>query len=229
MLVRDLGLSPIHVVSFYCGPLLTVPTNLSSPYYSRECLLISMEKFLETRFLFVCIPLVVTTLGSTFEWNPFLWSLWCNCVDTFRTVLPFRTSGRTKIFPADSRLLISFRLSSNAEILLVSTDWAYELAPNVQKHVCNAYTKVYSKWASILRTNVGGWLFSERPEKYDISDDMHAQEKKNKFVDVPPPSSCHSTNYPDDVVVMSQGRRIGEDFFFLFFFCWPSCGDVHAL
>ncbi len=35
-------------------------------------------------------------------------------------------------FPTNNALLIIFRLSSDAEILSISTDWAYESAPNMQ-------------------------------------------------------------------------------------------------
>ena len=54
--------------------------------------------------------------------------------------------------PTNNGPLINFRLNSDAETLLLSTKWAYQLAPNVQKSVCNVYTH-----ASILHTNVGGW------------------------------------------------------------------------
>ena len=36
-------------------------------------------------------------------------------------------------------VLISFWLSSDAEVLLINTDWAFVSGPNVQKHVCNVY------------------------------------------------------------------------------------------
>ncbi len=39
---------------------------------------------------------------------------------------------------------------------LISTDWAYKSAPNVQKRVCNVC--VYSDWASILHATAGGWV-----------------------------------------------------------------------
>ncbi len=42
-------------------------------------------------------------------------------------------------YPTNSELLINCRLSSNAEILIVSTDWAYKSGPNVQKRVCKVY------------------------------------------------------------------------------------------
>ena len=51
--------------------------------------------------------------------------------------------------PTNNTLLINFRLSSDAEILLMSTDWAYKSVANVQKHVCKMY--------SILHTAVAGW------------------------------------------------------------------------
>ncbi len=41
--------------------------------------------------------------------------------------------------PTNNALLINFLLSSDAEILLIITDWACKSAPNVQKRVCNAY------------------------------------------------------------------------------------------
>ncbi len=44
--------------------------------------------------------------------------------------------------------------------LLISTDWAYRL-PNVQKHACNVCVcYMYSNWAFILHTTVGGWVFT---------------------------------------------------------------------
>ena len=46
---------------------------------------------------------------------------------------------RHQACPTNDALLISSRLSSNAEILWTSTDWAYRLAPNVCKRVCNVY------------------------------------------------------------------------------------------
>ena len=86
--------------------------------------------------------------------------------------------------PTNNALLINFLLSSDAEILLISTDWAYESAQNVQKRVCNVYifrlsfhfafhhwwlgvtilfswetkTCKYSNWASILHAIIGGWV-----------------------------------------------------------------------
>ncbi len=40
-------------------------------------------------------------------------------------------------FPTNSALVINFLLSSDAEISLISTDWACKSAPNVQKRVSN--------------------------------------------------------------------------------------------
>ena len=42
-------------------------------------------------------------------------------------------------YPTNNALLITFRLSSDSEILLLSTDWAYKLAQNVQRRVCNVH------------------------------------------------------------------------------------------
>ncbi len=42
-------------------------------------------------------------------------------------------------FPTHNALLVNFRLSSDAEILLISTNWACKSAPNLQKSVCNMY------------------------------------------------------------------------------------------
>ena len=44
-----------------------------------------------------------------------------------------------RTYPTDNRLLINFRLSSSAEILLTSTDGACKSAPNGRKRVCNVY------------------------------------------------------------------------------------------
>ncbi len=43
-------------------------------------------------------------------------------------------------YPTNNALLISFRLSSDAEILLISEQWAYKSMRNVQNRVCNVYT-----------------------------------------------------------------------------------------
>ena len=42
-------------------------------------------------------------------------------------------------FPTNNALLICFLLSSDAEILSISTDGAHKPAPNVQKRVCIVY------------------------------------------------------------------------------------------
>ncbi len=41
--------------------------------------------------------------------------------------------------PANNVPSINFRQSSDAEILLLSTDWAYKSARNMQKRACNVY------------------------------------------------------------------------------------------
>ncbi len=46
--------------------------------------------------------------------------------------------------PTNNALLINFLLSSDAEILLLSTDWAYKSAQNVQRRVCNVYILLLS-------------------------------------------------------------------------------------
>ncbi len=59
--------------------------------------------------------------------------------------------------PTNNALLINFQLSSDAEISLISTDWAYRSTSNVQKRVCNV-----SNWASIpfcIPPLVVGWVF----------------------------------------------------------------------
>ncbi len=43
------------------------------------------------------------------------------------------------VYPTNNALLIKFRLSFDAEILLISIDSAYKLVLNVQKRVCNVY------------------------------------------------------------------------------------------
>ena len=59
-----------------------------------------------------------------------------------------------------NQLFINFRLSSDAEILSLSTDWSYKRVPNMQKRapVCNVYIHTYSNWASILHITVAGWV-----------------------------------------------------------------------
>ncbi len=52
--------------------------------------------------------------------------------------------------PTNNALLINFQLSSDAKILLLSTDWAYKSAPNA--------TCMYSDRACILHITVGGWV-----------------------------------------------------------------------
>ncbi len=39
-------------------------------------------------------------------------------------------------YPTDNAPLINFRLGSDAEILLISTDWAYKSAPNIRTKTC---------------------------------------------------------------------------------------------
>ncbi len=56
-------------------------------------------------------------------------------------------------FPTNNALLINFRLSSDAEILLISTDWAYKIG--AKRATCT-----FSNWASILHTTVSGWALS---------------------------------------------------------------------
>ncbi len=66
----------------------------------------------------------------------------CSCCTlvTFRLINIFACISLLKFWhPTNNALLTNFRLSSNAEILLISTGWAYKLAPNVQKRVCNVY------------------------------------------------------------------------------------------
>ncbi len=45
-------------------------------------------------------------------------------------------------YPTNNALLMNFRLSCNAEILLISTDRAYKSAPNMQKCACNVYVYI---------------------------------------------------------------------------------------
>ncbi len=62
-----------------------------------------------------------------------------------------------KAYPTNNALL----LSSDAEIMSISTDWAYKSAQNVQKLVCNVCVHMYimySNCASILHATVGGWV-----------------------------------------------------------------------
>ncbi len=60
-------------------------------------------------------------------------------------------------YPTNNTLLINFRLSSDAEILLISTDWADKRAKNVHA-LCT-----YSNRAFILHTTVGGWVKLPNP------------------------------------------------------------------
>ncbi len=55
-----------------------------------------------------------------------------------------RQDRRGAACPTTNTILINLWLSSDAEILLLSTDWAYKSALNVQKLVCN----VYAFWLS---------------------------------------------------------------------------------
>ncbi len=55
--------------------------------------------------------------------------------------------------PTDNALLVNFWLSSDAEMLLIITNWA------CKKHACNVYC-TYSNWASILHSIVGGWVWN---------------------------------------------------------------------
>ena len=57
-----------------------------------------------------------------------------------------RKGGRGKshfcvyVLPTNSGLLINFRLSSDAETLSTSANWACKSVPNVQGRTCNVYT-----------------------------------------------------------------------------------------
>ncbi len=61
----------------------------------------------------------------------------------YSTVQPIFSHGKMSVmktgFPTNSALLINFRRSSDAEILLLSTDWACKLGPSMQKRVCNVH------------------------------------------------------------------------------------------
>ncbi len=58
-------------------------------------------------------------------------------------------------YPTNNTLLINFWLSSDAEFFLLSTNWAYRLVPNVQKHAY-MFLKMYFHWAFIFHTTIGG-------------------------------------------------------------------------
>ncbi len=82
---------------------------------------------------------------------------WCHVADILKTQtyvhkkIKDSSKNREKISnpcvanqqnPTNNALLIYFLLSSDAEILLISTDWAYKSVPNMQKRVCNVYTYI---------------------------------------------------------------------------------------
>ena len=57
----------------------------------------------------------------------------------FNLLIIFLIALCLQTYPSNNALLINFRLSFDAEILLLSTDWAYNSVPNVQKCVCTVY------------------------------------------------------------------------------------------
>ena len=75
--------------------------------------------------------------------------------------------------PTNNALLINFRLSSDAEILLISTEWAHKSVPNAQKHVCN----VYIFQLSIHFGYHGWWLGRERERERDCVSACQVLEK----------------------------------------------------
>ena len=58
-------------------------------------------------------------------------------VPTQNKTKPLLRCKRGREDPTNNALLINFLLSSDAEILLISADWACKSAPNVQKRVSN--------------------------------------------------------------------------------------------
>ncbi len=70
-----------------------------------------------------------------------MWSGWtwrsCSCGWRSRLGGLFLCPWSQIDSPTNNRPLINFLLSSDAEILLTSTDWACKSAPNVQKRACN--------------------------------------------------------------------------------------------
>ncbi len=58
--------------------------------------------------------------------------------------------------PTNSALLINFLLSSDAEILSLSTDWALQSGGKTCKNVYTTCT--YSDWDSILHGTIRGWV-----------------------------------------------------------------------
>ncbi len=62
------------------------------------------------------------------------------------------------IYPTNNALLINFLLSSDAEILLIITDWAYKSVPNVQKRVCNMYIYIPTELPFCIPPLVVGYV-----------------------------------------------------------------------
>ncbi len=85
-----------------------------------------------------------------------------------------------------THLLIHFRLSSDAEILLMITDWAYKSMPNVQKPVCNVYVFQLSFHFACHRW----WLGAPRPWK---KRSRGGRRSVNRFF---PPCSCCRLTLP---------------------------------
>ncbi len=64
-------------------------------------------------------------------------------------------------YPTNNALLINFGLSSDAEILLVSTDWAYKSAPNVQE-TCVQCVRIPTELPFCIPPSVVGYLSRSR-------------------------------------------------------------------
>ncbi len=77
------------------------------------------------------------------------WSLWehlcCRCCEGGAHKVGEHQVSELSVFPTNNALLVNFFLSSDADVSLISTDWACKSAPNVQKRACNARACILTK------------------------------------------------------------------------------------
>ena len=94
---------------------------------------------------------------------------WCDKYGVNAIMAP-----HTHTCPTNNATLINFRLSSGAEILLISTDWAYK---------SDVYAMCpYSDWTSILHTTVAGWVWvSQKKMKYNSSSFTNIKKGKERL------------------------------------------------
>ena len=85
------------------------------------------------------------------------------CTKTLtRSPPPLSSFSLCHSHPTNNALLTNFWLSSDAEIVLIRTNWACKLIPKMQKR-CMRHVPTYSDGASILHATIGGWANNPSP------------------------------------------------------------------